>query len=505
VNGHSQSLSLAMPTMFARQATAMMSEAESSSVAFLPPTVADGVASGDVSATAPPPPPPPPPDAAAAQRPYSPQREPQSLLQSPRPPPPLLRNLPSIRSLVSLCGLFRPRAPAARLEMPVPAGCPFAVNLRRFEDFYAEDRELGRGGFGRVFVATRLADGARVAVKVISKARFQYAAQLLRIYEEIRIMFLLNDPHCVRLLEAFDNPDAVYLVMELMDGGDLFNYIAARFTTGRVTTEQEVARLLGQAARGLRRLHEHGVVHGDIKPENLLLTAPDDGTAAPPVLKIADFGLSRQLRVGEKLSLEGTVDYMAPEVLARTSPADSRADMWSLGVVAFCLFFGFHPFTPSERRDPADVRRRIIEGRIAWPAQSTALSEHARLVVTQLLAPDPAARLTAEQLVAHCDTWVESGAFAELRSGEEFKRMYCRRRALMAFRRAMLAVVAVITIVRALASDAEADAAAGATAAAAAAGAGGAGAGAAAAAASSSSPSHLPHAVARARRTRARG
>ncbi|KAF7052095.1 hypothetical protein CFC21_060244 [Triticum aestivum] len=262
----------------------------------------------------------------------------------------------------------------------------------RVTDKYHLGRELGRGEFGVTRLATdRGAARERLACKSIPKARLRTAVDVADVRREVAIMASLPDhPALVRLRAAYEDDEAVHLVMELCDGGELFDRIVAR---GRYT-ERAAAAAARTVAEVVRACHAHGVMHRDLKPENFLYAGKEEDAQ----LKAIDFGLSVFFRPGERFSeIVGSPYYMAPEVLRRSYGPE--VDVWSAGVILYILLCGVPPFWAETEQG---VARSILRGvldfdREPWPR----ISDSAKSLVRQMLEMDPRKRLTARQVLAH--------------------------------------------------------------------------------------------------------
>uniref|UniRef100_A0A0E0D4R3 non-specific serine/threonine protein kinase n=1 Tax=Oryza meridionalis TaxID=40149 RepID=A0A0E0D4R3_9ORYZ len=270
----------------------------------------------------------------------------------------------------------------------------------RVTDKYQLGRELGRGEFGVTHLATDRATRERLACKSIPKRRLRTAVDVADVRREVAIMASLPDhPALVRLRAAYEDADAVHLVMELCDGGELFDRIVAR---GRYT-ERAAAAAARTVAEVVRACHAHGVMHRDLKPENFLYA----GKAEDAQLKAIDFGLSVFFRPGERFrEIVGSPYYMAPEVLRRDYGPE--VDIWSAGVILYILLCGVPPFWAETEQG---VARAILRGaadfeREPWPR----ISRAAKSLVRQMLDVDPRRRPTAQQVLDH--PWLHHAARA---------------------------------------------------------------------------------------------
>ncbi|RLN99142.1 hypothetical protein DYB28_001268, partial [Aphanomyces astaci] len=208
------------------------------------------------------------------------------------------------------------------------------------DQFYALGRELGKGRFSHVREATHLVTNESFAVKVIDKTQLGITEkELLR--TEIAILKLVKHPHIIHLKDVYENKHHIYIVTELLSGGELFNKIVGRSRY----TEAESRTVMKPLFESVAYLHKMGIVHRDIKPENIL--CGDKLTD----LRIADFGLSKLVYPHEIMKMPcGTLNYVAPEVLSLVGYG-KEADVWSLGVIMYLLLRGELPFHGKTKND----------------------------------------------------------------------------------------------------------------------------------------------------------
>ncbi|KAF8114340.1 hypothetical protein N665_0039s0102 [Sinapis alba] len=206
---------------------------------------------------------------------------------------------------------------------------------------------------------------------------------------------LPDHPNVVKLKATYEDSENVHLVMELCEGGELFDRIVAR---GHYT-ERAAAAVARTIAEVVMMCHVNGVVHRDLKPENFLFANKKENSA----LKAIDFGLSVFFKPGDKFTeIVGSPYYMAPEVLKRDYGPE--VDVWSAGVIIYILLCGVPPFwAETEQGVALAILRGVIDfKRDPWPQ----ISESAKSLVRQMLDPDPTKRLTAQQVLAH--PWIQN-------------------------------------------------------------------------------------------------
>lgn len=223
-----------------------------------------------------------------------------------------------------------PSAPVESIELP-DAGTIVSSRFRL-------DRSIGQGGTAYVFQATDLELKVTVAIKFIRR-EIADANLLERFKAEVTLSRQLNHPNIIRLYDLGSHQGLKYITMELLEGSDLHRVIGS--------TALELAQgldLLTQACSGLQAVHDAGVIHRDVKPENLFVTSEG-------VLKVMDFGLAKRYQVpGQTVAgmLAGTPEYMSPEQIKEFSKVTHQADIYSLGCIAYRMFTGVLPFQCSE-------------------------------------------------------------------------------------------------------------------------------------------------------------
>ncbi|RZC58726.1 hypothetical protein C5167_006027 [Papaver somniferum] len=299
----------------------------------------------------------------------------------------------------------RQRKPNPYSEDPIRTPAPIRVlkditpltsHRTKISDKYVLGRELGRGEFGVTYLCTDRETKEALACKSISKKKLRTAIDVEDVRREVSIMSSLPDHiNIVRLKATYEDNEAVHLVMELCEGGELFDRIVAR---GHYS-ERAAANVARTVAEVVKMCHEHGVMHRDLKPENFLFANKRENAA----LKAIDFGLSVFFRPGERFSeIVGSPYYMAPEVLRRNYGPE--VDIWSAGVILYILLCGVPPFWAETEQGVAHaILRGVIDfKRDPWPK----VSDSAKSLVKQMLEPDLKKRLTAQQVLEH--SWLQN-------------------------------------------------------------------------------------------------
>ncbi|KAJ8533074.1 hypothetical protein K7X08_015963 [Anisodus acutangulus] len=270
------------------------------------------------------------------------------------------------------------------------------VKKENIEERYLIDRELGRGEFGITYLCIDRSSKELLACKSISKRKLRTAVDVEDVRREVAIMkHLPQNSSIVSFREACEDENAVHLVMELCEGGELFDRIVAR---GHYT-ERAATAVTRTIVEVVQLCHKHGVIHRDLKPENFLFANKKENSP----LKAIDFGLSIFFKPGEKFSeIVGSPYYMAPEVLKRNYGPE--IDVWSAGVILYILLCGVPPFWAESEQGVAQaiLRGAIDFKREPWPS----ISEGAKNLVRQMLEPDPKLRLTAKQVLEH--PWIQN-------------------------------------------------------------------------------------------------
>ncbi len=262
---------------------------------------------------------------------------------------------------------------------------------------YELREEIGVGSTSKCYKCVKKSDGTEYACKVIDKRQVEmkFSGLLDQFFVEIKVLKSLNHPNIIRLEDTFESPDRIYIIMEMMKGGELFDYVVEKGTL----SEEEASVLVRKITSAVAHMHSLDIIHRDLKPENLLLTSKGPDAE----IKLIDFGLAKVVqRETVASSFLGTKGYLAPEMLQRHS-YDKAIDMWALGVIVFVLLCGCLPFDDdSSKIDSETAARKKFA--LRFPKWAASLSPSAKDLLNNLLEINPKNRYTAHQALAH--PWV---------------------------------------------------------------------------------------------------
>lgn len=260
------------------------------------------------------------------------------------------------------------------------------------EDKYILKDVLGTGAFSQVRLAeSKEHPGELYAIKVIDKKALKGKEDSLE--NEIKVLRRLDHPNVVKLLEAYESKSYVYLVMELVTGGELFDRIVEKGSY----TEKDAADLIKQVLSAVGYMHSSGVVHRDLKPENLLYHSADENSK----IMISDFGLSKMEDSGIMATACGTPGYVAPEVLAQ-KPYGKEVDVWSIGVISYILLCGYPPFYDE---NDANLFAQILKGEFEFDSPYwDDISAEAKEFIRKLMCVNVDNRLTCDTALQHA--WI---------------------------------------------------------------------------------------------------
>ncbi|GMJ09498.1 calcium-dependent protein kinase 20 [Hibiscus trionum] len=257
------------------------------------------------------------------------------------------------------------------------------------KDLYSVGRKLGQGQFGTTFLCVEKGTGKEFACKSIAKRKLISSNDLEDVRREIHIMHhLAGHPNVIQIIGAYEDAVAVYVVMELCAGGELFDRIIQR----RHYTERKAAALTRIIVGVVQACHSLGVMHRDLKPENFIFVNQEE--EAP--LKTIDFGLSMFFKPGQIFNeVVGSPYYVAPEVLLKHYGPE--CDVWSAGVIIYILLCGVPPFWDETEHG---IFEQVLRGQPDFTAEPwPSISNSAKDLVRRMLVKDPKKRLTAYEVL----------------------------------------------------------------------------------------------------------
>lgn len=275
---------------------------------------------------------------------------------------------------------------------------------------------LGSGSFGSVKKAIRISDGKEVAIKIIPKRNVQNHFDMVK--DEVGVLANLNHPNVIGYYDSFESRDKFYLVFELATGGELFERL---FERGKFS-EKDAVQIIKSVLNGLEYLHEHDIVHRDMKPENLLFKTPESNAD----LVICDFGIAKTSSQTSALeTVCGSPGYVAPEVLTQKGYG-SAIDMWAVGVITYTLLCGYQPF---QAEDQVELIDEITHARYDFHERYWRnISMEGKDFIRALLTLDDKKRLTATQAKQH--KWMTSNDIADIDILETVRENFNPRRTL---------------------------------------------------------------------------
>lgn len=284
-----------------------------------------------------------------------------------------------------------------------PEGEEFAGGPPTLAQTYEIGKLIGEGNFAIVKECVHKHTKKRYALKIIEKEKCRGKEHMIQ--NEVSILKKIKHTNIVELIEEFDSHTELFLVMELVKGGDLFDAISM----ATKYTEKDACAMVYNLACALDYLHSNNIVHRDVKPENLLVCDHGDGTKS---LKLGDFGLATYCT--ETLyTVCGTPTYVAPEILAETGYG-ALVDVWAAGVIMYILLCGFPPFS-SENNDQEALFDAILAGKFDFPSPYwDGISQEAKDLINKMLVVDPEKRYSADDVTKH--NWVT----AEKASDKDF-------------------------------------------------------------------------------------
>ncbi|XP_008314382.2 LOW QUALITY PROTEIN: calcium/calmodulin-dependent protein kinase type 1D [Cynoglossus semilaevis] len=270
---------------------------------------------------------------------------------------------------------------------------PWKKQVNDVRDLFHFKELLGTGAFSEVVLAQEKQTGRRFAVKCVSKRALK--GKESSVENEIAVLRRIQHDNIVALEDIYETVDHLYLVMQLVSGGELFDRIVEK----GFYTEKDASSLIRQVLDAVNYLHRMGIVHRDLKPENLLYFNSQDESK----IMISDFGLSKMEVSGDVMSTAcGTPGYVAPEVLAQ-KPYSRAVDCWSIGVIAYILLCGYPPFYDE---NDSKLFQQILRADFEfdapyWDDISDSSFISAKDFIRSLMEKDPIRRFSCEQALTH--------------------------------------------------------------------------------------------------------
>ncbi|XP_049574019.1 death-associated protein kinase 2a isoform X1 [Syngnathus scovelli] len=293
---------------------------------------------------------------------------------------------------------------------------------KKVEDFYEIGEELGSGQFAIVKQCREKSTGQEFAAKFIKKRQSIASSRGVRLEEiqrEVAILQQIQHQNIVTLHDVYENRTDVVLILELVSGGELFDFLAQKESL----SEDEATQFIKQILEGVNYLHSRKIAHFDLKPENIMLL---DKNVPLPRIKLIDFGLAHKIEAGvEFKNIFGTPEFVAPEIV-NYEPLGLEADMWSIGVITYILLSGASPFLGETKQD---TLKNISAINYEFDEEFFCnTSELAKNFISHLLERDKKKlyffhsrkRLTIQNALSH--PWIKSNERKEENKGQEMQK-----------------------------------------------------------------------------------
>ena len=261
-----------------------------------------------------------------------------------------------------------------------------------FLDNYDVIKQLGKGGYGKVYEVKNKKSGEIRACKHLSKLSIK---NLEKFEREINILINSDHPNIVKIYEIYESQRSLYIVMEECKGGEVFDRIIDHIQSKNMYSEKDAAEMLLQVMSAVEYCHNNGICHRDLKPENLLYLRAGSEKNNP--IRVIDFGLSQVISPEKKLKTRvGTAYYVSPEILK--GDYTEKCDVWSAGVILYIFLSGDPPFNgPND----SAIYSKIAQMKFTFPEQKwSSISKEAKDLITHMIAPEPQ-RYTAKQVIEH--------------------------------------------------------------------------------------------------------
>jgi len=284
------------------------------------------------------------------------------------------------------------------------------TNSKNIKDKYQPICLLGSGAFGKVGLYRNLeSKKSRFAIKTIKKSTM--SLDLINfLVEEVEIISKMDHPNIVKYYETYEDEDYINIVMEYLQGEDLFKLIIAKKEES--FTEKDIAQIISCLLRALSYIHGQGIVHRDIKPENILFSKNNNYNS----LKIIDFGLSTNLKSDSRFRV-GSPFYMAPEIIE--GDFSYKSDIWSVGVIFYIMLTGKFPFNGTENEEVfEEIKNKELNMRYL---NHSKCSDSVKNLVSKFLIKEAKSRISIEEALAH--PWIRehSNSTCKVKDNDSFK------------------------------------------------------------------------------------
>ncbi|KAI9359146.1 kinase-like domain-containing protein [Pilaira anomala] len=297
-----------------------------------------------------------------------------------------------------------PTAITRESKFPTPGDIEDNLTGKNIWKFHLQ-KLLGIGAFSKVYLAEHVEHGEKVAIKVINKNRLRENMRVkTSIEREVGVLKFLNHEHIVQLEATMETENHLCIVLEYVQGEELFDFVQRMHTDihreGSNTNidERLIKRLALEIIQVVSWLHDHNIVHRDLKLENILVYYNSQGE---PHLKLTDFGLARVFDPENPILTTrcGSEEYAAPEIVQSLGYDGRLTDTWSFGIILYALLVGYLPFSYNPRRGEklSHLFHRIILAQVKWPKTDN-ISTGAKEVVNSILVRQPEKRIRLNQL-----------------------------------------------------------------------------------------------------------
>ena len=274
-----------------------------------------------------------------------------------------------------------------------------------FLDNYDVIKQLGKGGYGKVYEVKNKKSGEIRACKHLSKLILK---DLEKFEREINILINSDHPNIIKIYEVFESQRSLYIVMEECKGGELFDRIIEHIESKKMYSEKDAAEMIRQVMSAVEYCHNNGICHRDLKPENLLYL--NKGSEKDNPIRVIDFGLSQMISSEKKLKTKvGTAYYVSPEILQGNYT--EKCDIWSAGVILYIFLSGDPPFNgPSD----SAIYGKIAQMKFNFPEKKWKnISKEAKDLISHMIAPENV-RYSAKEVLAH--PWFKNASDVPLSS-----------------------------------------------------------------------------------------